>query len=232
MGIYETRRNNLRLLIDQKANGNMAEFGRLIGKERAQIKQYLSSDYNEGRSIGERVARDIEKKAGVAPYALDADAEAAFHAPEGTAKDQTVFAMLDVRAACGQGLMASEHPEVVSMMSMPIGMAQSLLGTTNKTGSVKIVSAANDSMAPTIEPDDLLFVDTSIVEYMTEGVYLLVHDGHLICKRLSRPGKDIIVSSDNPHYKSWNWSERPDQTRIVGRVLRALPIQFKKFSGD
>jgi len=232
MGIYETRRNNLRLLIDQKANGNMAEFGRKVGRERAQIKQYLSPDYNEGRSIGERVARDIEEKAEVARGTLDDDDATTFQAPQVALEDQAVFALLDVRAACGAGLMASDHPEVVSMMSMPIGMAQSLLGTTNKAGAVKIVSAANDSMAPTIEPDDLLFVDTSTVEYMTEGVYLLVHDGHLICKRLSRPGKDIIVSSDNPHYNSWKWSDRPEQTRIVGRVLRALPIQFKKFSGD
>src|SRR5690606_33075987 len=232
MGIYETRRNNLRLLIDQKAGGNMAEFGRAVGRERAQIKQYLSPDYNEGRSIGERVARDIEQKIGVPRGALDAEESTAFQAPQVTAEDRAVFALLDVQAACGTGLMASDHPEVVSMMSMPIGMAQTLLGTTNKTGAVKIVSAANDSMAPTIEPDDLLFVDTSTVEYTTEGVYLLVHDGHLICKRLSRPGKDIIVSSDNPHYKSWKWDERPEQTRIVGRVLRALPIQFKKFSGD
>lgn len=232
MSIYETRRNNLRLLIDKKAGGNMAEFGRLVGRERAQIKQYLSPDYNEGRSIGERVARDIEEKASVARLALDAEDSKAFQSPQVAAEDRSVFALLDVQAACGSGLIASDHPEVVSMMSMPVGMAQSLLGTTNKTGAVKIVSAANDSMAPTIEPDDLLFVDTSIVEYISEGVYLLVHDGHLICKRLSRPGKDITVSSDNPHYKSWKWKDRPDQTQIVGRVLRALPIAFKKFSGD
>lgn len=232
MSIYETRRNNLRLLIDKKASGNMAEFGRLVGRERAQIKQYLSPDYNEGRSIGERVARDIEEKAGVDRLSLDAEGPTAFQSLQAADDDRSVFAQLDVRAACGNGLLAPDHPEVVSMMSMPVGMAQSLLGTTNRTGAVKIVSAANDSMAPTIEPDDLLFVDTSTVEYLSEGVYLLVHDGHLICKRLSRPGKDITVSSDNPHYKSWKWKDRPEQTRIVGRVLRALPITFKKFSAD
>lgn len=232
MDVYETRRNNLRLLIDRMASGNMAEFGRVVGRERAQIKQYLSPSYNAGRSIGERVARDIEERAGEPIGSLDVEQGAAFQSLHGAGNDRAVFALLDVCASCGNGLVAAEHPEVVSMMSMPVGMAQTLLGTTNKSGAVKIVSAANDSMAPTIEPDDLLFVDTSTVEYLTEGVYLLVHDGHLICKRLSRPGKDIVVSSDNPHYKSWNWKEKPEQTRIVGRVLRALPIQFKKFSGD
>lgn len=178
--------------------------------------------------------RHIEKCTGKPKGWMDAahDIDVSFQSLQKIDDDKSVFAVLDVQAACGSGMLAPDHPEVVSMMSMPIGMAQSLLGTTNKLGTVKIVSAANDSMAPTIEPDDLLFVDTSIAEYMTEGVYLLVHDGHLICKRLSRPGKDIIVSSDNPHYKSWKWKDRPEQTRIVGRVLRALPIQFKKFSGD
>lgn len=232
MDIYETRRNNLRTLIDEKANGNMAEFGRMVGKDRSQIKQYLSAEYNQGRSIGERVARDLEEMAEVPAGSLDIEPSGAFRAPAIAAEDQSVFALLDVRAACGAGALTQDHPEVVSMLTMPIGMAQSLLGTANKTGAVKIVSAANDSMTPTIEPDDLLFVDTSITEYTAEGVYLLVHDGHLICKRLSRPGKDIMVSSDNPHYVSWKWREKPDQTRIVGKVLRALPINFKKFSGD
>lgn len=60
MDIHEIRRNNLRQLVDSIAEGNMARFGQKIGKERAQVAQYLSPTYNGGRSIGERVARSIE----------------------------------------------------------------------------------------------------------------------------------------------------------------------------
>ncbi len=55
----------------------MAEFGRLIDRDRAQMKQYLSETYNEGRSIGEKVARHIEGKLGLAYGSLDnVDAQA------------------------------------------------------------------------------------------------------------------------------------------------------------
>ena len=146
--------------------------------------------------------------------------------------DTAIFERLDVRAACGTGFSNSDYLEVLSTVSMPIGMAQKMLGTTNKANSVKIVMASRDSMVPTINPDDLLFVDVSVNEYLSEGVYLLVHDKDLVCKRLSRPGREVMVTSDNNKYPSWKWSERPEDTRIVGRVIRALPIQFKNFGGE
>lgn len=61
MNIYAIRRKNLQRLINDYAHGNAAEFSRLVNRERSQIGQYLSSTYNDGRSIGERVARQIEK---------------------------------------------------------------------------------------------------------------------------------------------------------------------------
>ena len=233
--VISNRRINLVRLINERYAGSQSNFASVTKISLSQIGQWLASeDSPHLRNMSERSARKIEDRAGLPDGWMDSDPnkDSSFESLQDSTEEMAVFEMLDAKAACGNGALVSDHPEVVSMMSMPIGMAQSLLGTANKVGAVKIVSAANDSMAPTIEPDDLLFVDTSISEYVSEGVYLLVHDGNLICKRLSRPGKDIIVSSDNPHYKSWNWQERPDQTRIVGRVLRALPIQFKKFSGD
>ncbi|WP_339139067.1 S24 family peptidase [Kerstersia gyiorum] len=152
-------------------------------------------------------------------------------APDGHSNESR-FDVLDVRAACGDGYVNDDHPEVVSTMFIPAQVAQAMIGTTNRSGSVKIVTAAKDSMAPTINPDDLLFVDTSVTEYAGETVYLIRHGGELLCKRLSLAGRDIVVSSDNDKYPQWKWSERPDETCIIGRVVRVLPIQFKKFSSD
>lgn len=143
-----------------------------------------------------------------------------------------LFDVLDVQAACGDGVVNGDYPEVMSTLSMPLSVAQKMLGTSNRSNSVKIVMAARDSMVPTINPEDLLFVDISITEYVSEGIYLLVHDSDLVCKRLSRPGKEIVVTSDNKTYPPWKWLDRPDNTRIVGRVLRALPIEFKIFGGE
>lgn len=150
----------------------------------------------------------------------------------GLRADNALFEVFDVKAACGDGAANKDYPEVMSTLSMPLSVAQKMLGTTNRANSVKIVMAARDSMVPTINPEDLLFVDISITEYVSEGVYLLVHDSDLVCKRLSRPGKEIMVTSDNETYPPWQWSDRPHDTRIVGRVLRALPINFKIFGGE
>lgn len=236
MTIDEIRRKNLELLI--REHGSLTAFAAAIERSDSQVSQWVNASVNSGtgnpRGMRSDSCRRIETMTHKPKGWMDAphDEDASFRALQVKQADQSTFAQLDVQAVCGNGRLAPDHPEVVSMMTMPVGMAQSLLGTTNRLGLVKIVSAANDSMTPTIEPDDLLFVDTSIVEYTSEGVYLLVHDKGLICKRLSRPGKDIIVSSDNSYYKPWKWIERPEQTRIVGRVLRALPIKFKKFSAD
>lgn len=182
--------------------------------------KYLEVAETLGRSIDDLLGRTDYKRQATPPNSVSKNADIA------------VFERLDVKAACGTGINNSDYPEVLSTMSMPIGIAQKLLGTTNKANSVKIVMVSRDSMVPTINPDDLLFVDVSVNEYVSEGVYLLVHDKDLVCKRLSRPGKDVMVTSDNNKYPSWKWSARPEDTRMVGRVIRALPIQFKNFGGE
>ncbi|MCO7641903.1 helix-turn-helix domain-containing protein [Pseudomonas sp. S 311-6] len=149
--------------------------------------------------------------------------------PLAPSRDEAMFELLDVRAACGDGATNDDHPEVVTTMFIPAAIAQAMIGTTNRSGSVKIVTAAKDSMVPTINPDDLLFVDTTVTEYVGETVYLIRHGGELLCKRLSLAGRDIVVSSDNDKYPQWKWSDRPDETCIIGRVVRVLPIQFRSF---
>src|SRR5690606_22541990 len=78
MDIYAIRRQNLQAIIDSRAAGNAAEFARLVGRERAQIGQYLSDKYNNGRSIGERVARQIEASLQIESGWLDKESHAAF----------------------------------------------------------------------------------------------------------------------------------------------------------
>ena len=112
---------------------------------------------------------------------------------------------------------------------MPSERAFELIGTANRNGQIKVINAVKDSMIPTINPNDLLFVDVSVKEYVGESIYILYHGNELVCKRLSLVGKDLIVSSDNEFYKAWNWADKPEATKIVGKVLRALPMNFKVF---
>lgn len=68
--IFETRRQRLKALIAKKT-GSSARFADAYGYTRAQISQYLSATYNGGRSIGERVARNLEEVAQVPQGWLD-----------------------------------------------------------------------------------------------------------------------------------------------------------------
>lgn len=71
MGISPTRRRNLQQRINERAQGNAADFAHSIGRERTQIAQCPSSTYNSGRSIAERVASAIEKETGIETGSLD-----------------------------------------------------------------------------------------------------------------------------------------------------------------
>jgi len=144
-------------------------------------------------------------------------------------RGSSVFGMFDVKAACGDGIANADYPETVRTLVMSPSEARRLIGSTNKSGAIKVIVASKDSMVPTINPDDLLFVDTSVAEYIGEAVYILRHGGELVCKRLSLVGNTLTVSSDNRAYESWSWSDRNEETAIVGRVLRALPMTFKNF---
>lgn len=71
MDIFETRRKQLTELVDVYTQGNLSVFAERFGYSRAQISQYLSETYNDGRSMGERAARALEKKLGLHQGFLD-----------------------------------------------------------------------------------------------------------------------------------------------------------------
>ena len=140
---------------------------------------------------------------------------------------ESVFDVLDVRAACGEGAVNPDRPETIRQIIMPVDEAMKQIGSANRNNNVKVIVAIKDSMTPTINPNDLLFVDMSVKEYRGEAIYILLHGGELLCKRIQLVGKDLVVISDNRNYEPWKWSERPEETQIVGKVLRALPMNFR-----
>ncbi len=71
MDKYQNRRRRLQQLIQEKAEGNAAAFGRLYGYDRAQVSQFLSPNYNKGRSIGENAVAELERRVGLPEGWLD-----------------------------------------------------------------------------------------------------------------------------------------------------------------
>lgn len=229
MDKYEIRRHALLALRDRLGYGAVAKIASAIGKEPNYVSRML---YEPGKRGRKRIGEDsVELLDRVFPGWLDsADAGSGAGQQIVSARGEVAtFEVLDAKAACGPGAVNSDYPEVVTSLAMPIAEAQRFIGTPNRRGTVKIIVAAKDSMAPTIKPNDLLFVDTSVNEYSGESIYVIAHGGELLCKRLSLVGRKLMVISDNTAYPAWEWDERPESTRIVGRVLRALPMDFKDF---
>lgn len=80
MDMTSIRRANLKRLADNLAPGDVTGFGKIIGKS-----QSATSDLLHGRkSFGEKMARSIEKNAGLNPLALDQPIEEgnATHGPD------------------------------------------------------------------------------------------------------------------------------------------------------
>ncbi|PCI04613.1 MAG: transcriptional regulator [Hyphomicrobiales bacterium] len=99
---------------------------------------------------------------------------------------------------------------------------------TSMNASNTVVAAfpvQGDSMMPTIEDGDVVFVDTSHRIPSPDGLYALLDDyGGITVKRLtltSPPGAEIKtfdISSDNPEHSVQQRNE--DEVHIIGRYLR------------
>lgn len=209
---------------------NQSDLARRIGVLPQDITNWKKRDLPSDKyvDIADALNRSIDDLLGRSGYKQTSDQQTSpLNKP-----DIALFDLLNIRAACGESVVNQDYPEVVTSIAMPVDVARQLIGATNKNSSIKIIVAAKDSMVPTINPDDLLFVDTSVQEYIGETIYILLHGNELVCKRISLVGKNLTVTSDNEAYPPWLWSDKPDATRIVGQVLRTLPIEFKKFGLD
>ena len=71
MDMHSIRRRNLRALIDQRSDGNVAQFGRDTGFDEARLSQLLSEKYRGGKNFGEKAARTVESVAALPALSLD-----------------------------------------------------------------------------------------------------------------------------------------------------------------
>lgn len=82
---------------------------------------------------------------------------------------------------------------------------------------------SGESMEPTLHQGDVVLVDTTPVERITEGVYVLRMDRDLLIKRLQRlPGGLIEARSDNTAYAPFQFRTAQLGTSdlvIVGKAV-------------
>jgi phage repressor protein C with HTH and peptisase S24 domain len=90
--------------------------------------------------------------------------------------------------------------------------------------TLAVITAKDDSMAPTFLSGSILLVDTAYTQLKTDGVYVLRKGGEIFIKRIQRNlDGSVEVISDNPAYRPLTIDD-PLKTGwlVMGRVLIAM----------
>ncbi|MGL4926548.1 MAG: S24 family peptidase [Plesiomonas shigelloides] len=229
--IFELRRLRLQELVSSFKT--QREFAEKVGLDSTVVSRML---YPEGkrhkRNIGEQAARQIEGALrinrgwmdGMEPSSGDGDVRLpALH------HDVYRVEVLDLTLSAGHGTyMISDYVEVLYAIEFTSDHARSLFGNRNAE-DVKVMTVSGDSMTPTLVPGDHLFVDVSVRDFLTDGVYSFVYGRTFHVKRLQMQGNRLAVLSDNPAYEKWYIDENTqEQFYIMGKALIHESIKYNR----
>lgn len=137
--------------------------------------------------------------------------------------------VLDLSVSAGPGTyLISDYVEVLYAIEFTTEHARSLFGN-RSSEDVKVMTVNGDSMSPTLISGDRLFVDVSVRNFQTDGVYSFVYGKTFHVKRLQMQGNRLAVLSDNPTYEKWYIEEdSQDQLYVMGKALIHESIKYSR----
>lgn len=222
----KTLADRLKALLDEKG-WSQATLAKEIGVAQPSIFKILS-----GQSRNPRRILEIATALGVDPNWLktgEGSREVSLVVSEPSAEHNVKVDHLSVSAIAGyNGFSNEDYPDIIrSIYFSEIGLLE-IIGRRSSEG-IYLINIPTDSMAPTINKGDIVFVDVSINAYVGEGVYVFDLNGETYIKRLQRiPTGVIRALSDNPLYPPFDITEKLFNTAVVrGKFIRVLPINPK-----
>lgn len=136
-------------------------------------------------------------------------------------KDTLEITMYDAEGGCGKEVINSCVKES-GLISFSRDFARNQFGHIHN-GLVCIL-ASGESMTPTVNPGDMLVIDTTDTTLQRDGsVYVIQIGDSTVVKRLHRlPGDTIRIASDNP--AAWTMDVKAEELeyknlKIIGRVV-------------
>jgi transcriptional regulator with XRE-family HTH domain len=216
----------------QERGLNYKEVSLELGKNQAYLQQFI--ERNVPAKLKEDVRAKLAEILDVTEDELGAPTRSEARAVEDQSKDIPEIEL--VAGLGGGGLSIVEnttkngitfHKEVVrDHWRLPDWML-SRMGV--HAQHVAAFPSRGDSMLPTIEDGDVVFIDTRHRVPSPPGIYALADEfGGVIVKRLevtSRPGEEMItvqISSDNPRHTTRELNL--DEIQIVGRYIGRFTI--------
>ncbi|AVL70846.1 helix-turn-helix transcriptional regulator [Oligella urethralis] len=220
MDINEIRRINLQTLANQ--SGGVGKLAEKLGKDQSQVSQWIVGSINSatGKRRGMRAdtCREIEKVMNKPRNWLDQD----HHIDESNGDDEAYIqlAYLEVESAAGDGMIAPEFQPTLRKLEVLEEWAYQNFGT-NAIEKIRIITNKGDSMSPTIQDGDILFVDITAKTFEAEGIYVINFNDVLLTKRLvvQQDGRLAIVSDNREAYEPiYISSKNAHDLKICGRV--------------
>nr|WP_288668267.1 helix-turn-helix transcriptional regulator [uncultured Haemophilus sp.]DAK32617.1 MAG TPA: Repressor protein CI [Caudoviricetes sp.] len=217
----------LKQLLDDR-NLSMNAFAKQLG-----VSQPSISDIVNGRTRSPKNILEIATALGVNPHWLktgegEPDSDVVEYVPKAEENALRVDVMDYQAAAHSSGIVNVDYPDIVESIFFTAEGLFKVLGRKSAVG-IKIFKVPTDSLAPTIKPSDLVFVDTHINNYVAEGIYVFNLNGETYIKRLQRlPTGVIRALSDNPLYPPFEITDELfDTAEIIGKFLAVLPFEPK-----
>lgn len=207
---------------------SQAELARMIGVKQPSIFKILS-----GQTLNPKNILEIATALNVDPHWLktgEGDPDPSYRIVEVSEPQNpnTVrIDILDVEASAGNGAYLSPTEQGLLSQEFDLTFFRQQFGRAD-ANHLKLITVKGDSMAPTLESGDLLYVDISENYFAADGLYVFTFDGQTFIKRLQKVGKEMLVISDNPTYKEWTFTQ-DDDVFIHGRVIFSMPMKWRKW---
>lgn len=134
-----------------------------------------------------------------------------------TKKDEAIIDIIDATACCGNGV-ENLAEKVCGHWKLPITEYNSI--TTGNPNNIKMLRVQGDSMQPTINDGDWVWVDISNNFISSDGMYLIRMATGLAVKRLQSGLSNIVIKSDNTTYS--DITADIGEINIIGKVVYIL----------
>ena len=95
--------------------------------------------------------------------------------------------------------------------------------TASDSKDIKIIKITSDSMKPSINPGDYVWLDTSYTLPETDGLYLFPSGRDINVKRIQISPLDssVEISSDNPKYKTYK-AQNYKELHTLGKIIALI----------
>ncbi|MDE8034626.1 helix-turn-helix transcriptional regulator [Actinobacillus equuli subsp. haemolyticus] len=210
---------------------SMNAFAKMVGVSQRAIAKIVSGETRSPKNIIEIAnalgvsAEWLKTGKGEAPdFANLAGNPTAYSEPE---ESRIRLDVLDVFASAGNGTFVGDLAELTHAIEFDPTYFMQIFQRANSQG-LAIINVTGDSMEPTINSGDLLFVDTNKPMYQGDGIYVFSYGEMLYVKRLQLAGDRLLVISDNQFYHPWEITKENEVKLSIHGKVEFSQMKIKK----